>query len=455
MERRQPYYYPFAELGAMYIHTNYESFKANMTIGSFGNQTQALKTVANVLITGQEMREDRIESKMQDVFGKKMTIENFLKFYDVWDESLVEILTLIMKDPTSELEGKVEAIAKGGLTAILHEADEGKIKKIAEEIQLILDVVTRTANEYVKDGYINEVSALQLETQMRGHFKKLESKVGDGIIEKGLHSIFNNFKGSLTNYLQLILIAITEFEVGEGIKEAFQSDPSFSIEAVGGVSKPGADIKRTLGDLSYGFNIKSTSYETFEKHGIHIYSPKSLKNLFDHMEGLLGSNQALESFKYYIINVSRMSSSPLRGQGGNANIEAFPEGYELTRQMMRTYTTLFIGENDPSVPDSFRQADFLVLKDRIYRKSTILRNVLEKGAGEEGGAMSTLLKFTGGTPTPSGDWEAFDIRKVNLMMWTKGRYDVVRSRGFMRSAVQSVLSRGVEIKLNLLQAGKK
>ena len=453
MQYREPRFYPFDQLGAMYIHTSYESFFSNVGVGSFGDQTASLKGAAYSILGQQEERENLIEKKMQEVFGESATIENFIAFYKNWDVSLVKTMKLIMEDPSS-LDNKVNIISLGGLTAIERESDPVKVRQIADEIQLLMDALIKTGNEYVYKGYIDETSAYKLRGRMESHFRSLESQIGKGIVEKGLRGILNNFRGALKEYLELILIGATESVIGDVIIDTFRQDPSFTIEAVGGESKPGADIKRTLGDFSYGFNIKATAYETFEKHGLHLYRPTDLNNLFNHMESFLGKNKSMEAFKYYIINTSRMSSFPLRGQTGSANITAIPEGQALVQQIMRTYTALFIGEDNPEIPESFRQADFLVLKDRIYRKSTILRNVMEKGEGEGAGAMSTLLKFTSPTSSPSDGWDRFDKRKVQLMQWTEGRYDVVKSRGFMRSALDAVLSRTVEIKLNLLKLGK-
>jgi hypothetical protein len=68
-------WYPYSQLGEMYVHTNYESFYTN--VASFGMGSVPL--VKN-LIALQKQRENEISALFSEVFGKGITIDVLVQF---------------------------------------------------------------------------------------------------------------------------------------------------------------------------------------------------------------------------------------------------------------------------------------------------------------------------------------------------------------------------------------
>jgi len=441
---RSPTSYPFEQLGAMYVHTSYTSFYSNVV--SFGEHTSTMESLAHSLIKTQEDREERISQMMVAAFG--VTIDQYVQwhkdFFRHYEEAVKQTILTPGKTNIQILKSAPSTSGKGSINITSITQAVGKDIQLAFELmQQRVNEVVLGLNQLLDKGYGNKTNIEEHIKILQDHLANVKGKATNEegeFVNKLVHADLTYLLGKLEEGLVPIVKAGILGDTKDGFK--------FALELVGGVNKPGADTMASfkyLADVfSYGINVKKTRVETFKDTGVYLYSPTSVSNLIDHMVGFLGHTPAIEAFKYYLINSSRTSGRALRHGEGKTGLGAVEEGQNLIHKILQTYTTLFIGEQDsrPGLSEEFRQADFLVLGDAIFKKSDVLKQVL--GGEKYTKGMSVLLDFTSNT---SVDWEAFDNRKVELMNQYKGKYDVVGKHPFMKSPVEAMLARGVRIKL--------
>ncbi len=447
-------WYPLESLGAMYVHTNYNSFLSNA--GSFGAIDSS---IVNDYIKSQGEREEKIDTMLKEVFGNHANIDEFMELIKNWQNDYKDSLEKVYIDDVEFLKSKTGNMPwsqdtksnRVNITSIAHGIKKEHVDMYFELLLDNIEAVEKLTEKMVEQGVGNkEIIA--------SHIKDLKTRVGNmqDIKAKGNNvslQRINSFKGILKEAVDYCVLSAIHNAMIDGFSEKQLGD-FFNLELVGARGSPGADIVAELKDglnvFKYGFNIKSSSQETFKgEKGISLYEATSIENFINHLNSFKPLKE-LESLKYYLINISRMSSSSLTGGEGKAGtIQDIQGGYELLRSVVNTYATLFIGENTSDMEEhEIRQADFLVLKEAVYKKSEIMKNILQNEDVED--PMSILFQFDSKAQSPSQGWDHFDNRKRQLM-WHYNDYSVVARHPFMVSPVSSILQRAIKIRLKLLK----
>lgn len=443
-------FYPYDELGPMYVHTNYNSFLHGMSIGSFADRETEISGEMQHIIAFQENREKKITKHLQDVFGEEVTIEEILHRYNEWFGQYADVN---LKNAYLYEDVKLKK-TKGGVTAIAHSDQD--VKKSFNELKQATSNITKAMNKLIKKGYVDEDSSVILKKELDKHLNEFKSKIQDwedggkeGSIGKILYGSVMNFKGKLKEYLELALHASAIDAITEGMISASEKT-GFKVIAVGGTRKPGADVQAVIDSdgrvLSYGLNIKSTSKETFKKHGIHLYSPQTLHNLVDHLSSFMTQDSVLAAFKYYLVNISRMMGKPMTDQQGKGGIANTEQGRKLVQSVLKAYAPVFIGEDSPRVPEEFRQADFLITKDMILKKSDILRGLSKGEKTDFSFSIALEISYNKGY-----NWSRFDTAKRLVMRAHEGDYDaMLSSTGFVQRAFDAMMQQSATVRLKLL-----
>lgn len=449
--------YPIDSLGGMYVHTNYKHF-AN-TVGSFGGYSGDLLNEAHKRITDQLQRETELEKSLQEAFGSEFTLDTFLKEISKTSQKIRNSIidkAVKEKSKTAGLSPEeVNALSNFNITSILHSQKNLEVNK--EVLQNMINELQDRVNTMGAEGYINLQSFSSEMSKMNTQFNSLINKIdqkSEKIAQDNVWQAFGGTMGNLKGSYEEVFKGLTILETFKTIHGGLRGlkKHGFEVVGVGAGGSPGADIKVKFDNYHFGINIKSTSYETFKQHHVTLFSPKTLNNLINHIEDFAGSSNIIEAFKYYLINISRMRFSEMTDQGSQkGGLSAIPEGRELVRNVLRTYTTLFIGEQGgraSELPTDFREADFLFLRDKGYRKSEILQRVFQENLGVEGaGGMSSLLEIKYQDTYDS--WDAFDIIKVHSMINSGGSYEGVVGMPFVVKAAESILKQQAWIKLTM------
>jgi len=444
-------WYPYDQLGPRYVHTNYNSFMYGMSMGSFGDHTALMDIALADAITRQRDRETEIENLFKEIIGEGFTFEEFGEQYE---EVVTKYAYNTLADNYVTAKGlKPRKDKHGSITSLAFST-----KHLNENFKLlenVTDAVTELLQEFTKKGYIEADGVAAIRQRLHGHLNSISGKIKDwkdggkkGDLPSMLYGTVMNFKGAIKEYIEPILHNATLDEITNGLITAGQMK-GFKVEAVGGPGKPGADAKALIEtggkSLSYGLNIKSASRDTFKKHGVGLYRTDRLINLIEHMQRYAESYEPINAFTYYLINVSRMMGRRMTAQQGPGGLKATSEGRTLVHSIIKAYAPLFIGEDDPQIPEEFRRADFLVLQNMFIRKSVILEE-LSKGRG-----FSIALEIT---YDKTYDWHKFDYAKRMHMREADGDYHFVASRYFVDRGVEAMLNQAATIKLKMLAGFK-
>ena len=425
-------YYKFDDFKRVYVHTNYRSFASNK--GSFGGYAAPLEAMAHRAIQWQEAREAVINKLLSEALGMPSgDLQYIMDFITDWfGEYEGSLKDAWMVPEMGEKYGKI--------TRMLGAKD---MEKEAKNIQKVFDKITKGMGDLVQDGGFNKEGVQQVINNLKAITEGLNIPIKGSGLEQVVRGSVLNLKG-----------LVYEFVMGQVIHAALASitrdSKNFQVKHVAGSSR-GADIAVELENMTFGFNIKSTALKTFEEHGLYLFHG-TVESIANVMAEFTGSSDAIEAFKYYIVNISRMKAKSLTGQEGGGSLKQFEEGYQLMRSLLKTYATVFIGEDSPELPQEYRQADVFILHGRVFLKSQILKHIVETKD------ISALLQI--GYTDGGQDWSEFDNLKRSIMFDTLGKYDAVSSKYGMSaldlgsSAAKGFLNQSAVIKLKLLAGAK-
>jgi post-segregation antitoxin (ccd killing protein) len=430
LEYREPRFYPFDSLGGMYVHTSYASFASN--IGSFGNYGFEMSALMEATIAKQIAREKQITSILQEIFGEQASLKQFAE----WFRSPDGYFERYKKQVYNTFIEEQETLPKFGLVWSRAQYDKPKIG--AKKLEVLLNKVMQSLEQVAPDGYINLEQLKAAKTHILKGITSLSQQPGDTsqqIIARQVQSI----KGFIWE-MYLARVAIAALKV-MGANKNF----TVLLQGTGNV----ADIAVDLGNTTLGINVKSASTSTFAgKHGITLFSNSTINGIVKAMAAYANSD-TLEAFKYYLINISRMKTHPLSGVSAQG-IGHSQAGLNLIKSTLTAYATIFIGEGSNLANtdnNQIKQADVLFTADRVYLKSELLRE-LASGNNPDVGNLETFLRIS---YSSANDWEQFDIIKRRVMEFEKGDYSSAMKRGYMTSAVNSLLAQTASVKLRLLK----
>ena len=431
MEYREPRFYPFYDLGGMYVHTNYDSFKHNL--GSFGDHfSSEIDELANRILHKQRGREEEIGRQLQELYGNDLSLKAILQFFvkprGLFDRMKEAYITAID-------EAETDFVIKFTHWAYA-QFDIGK--DAAHRMESLLNPMMDSLNQINVAGYINKESLEKAKSSIESSIGNLRLKDKD-TEQNSIAKTVRSIKGFIWEvYMARFMI--------EALK-SIDNIEDFEVILLGRGRV--ADLKIDFKSFSIGINIKSASTNTFQgDYGITLFSQSTLKNISSMMEKHY-KTMAVEAFKYYVINISRMKASPLSGVSA-AGLGHSQEGLKLIKSILGTYATIFIGEQETfegGEVNELKQADILFTVDRVYLKSEILESLAsEKTEGMEN--MESFLKIT---YSSQGDWRQFDQIKRRVMNYEKGDYKAAMNRTYMRTAVDSLLNQQASVKLRLLK----
>ena len=397
-------YYSFDSFKRVYVHTNYHSFESNR--GSFGGYGLALAALADETIRKQEEREAAINQALSEITGIG-DLQGIVDFINNWFKDYEKpIEEQVWVKGMGEKYGKIMSVA--------HAAEN--LEKEAQEVQNIFNKITEGMDGLIEKGGFNKdtinKSIANLKELTKGYKVPFE---GSGI-EAAVRGSVLNLKGHVYEFVMLKVLAATNAYIAAGSQG--------QIKYVGGEKgkggQRGADIMMQIGNVSFGFSIKSTrqteKQQTFSTYGAYIFHG-SIESVAAAMGAYTGHWDAIQAFKYYLVNISRMRAKSLTGQKSQASIRTISEGYNLVKGLLRAYSTIFIGENDPAVPEEYRQVDIFVLHGLVYLKSDLLKHLIEERD------IDAFLKI--GYSKGDKNWDEFDSLKRNIMFDTLGSKQVV------------------------------
>ena len=437
-EARNTKWYPYDQLGPMYVHTNYHSFYSNISMGSFGDHGDMLKAQLEVALTMQEERENKIDEYMKQTFGKGL--DDFVEFIKTWFKDYKNHTKEAYIDP--DIRGQLKY---GVAVSALYTPD---LKQGLALVQETVDSVHNMLQQAADKGYINLENFETLTEAINDSLADVESKINNLVsVPQDEDRPVNVLRGAIFNLKGLIWEAFISAVVSRFFKEVNDRE-GFELIATGAMAGAKADALQRLGETSLPISIKSTRKQVFQDYGIYVHHG-TLKSILDIIESYsAAAAPAVSDAKYYLINVSRMLAHDLKAQAGQkGGISHLPKGRKLISDLMSTYMTVFIGgtnfPDDGQISEDVKQADILITQDQAFRKSFIIRGLL---AGED---FAAYLKPN--YSHASGDhWSRFDAWKRGILKGNRGNYADNELLSFVRPQAERVLAQQASVKLRLL-----
>jgi len=426
-------WYDVKNYGGMYVHTNYESFKSNF--GSFGEHTGELVWQAQHFLQEQLEREELLNVELADLFNiideDIQVTDGFEAFLDWFSTGPDAYFNRVAKQTyETEIEPGMLPVVKFGKWS---EAEH--VQTVEESVNLLENMYISIVNAIEQ---VSETGTLSYES-----FVKAKSRIESELRNYSAKEDTNTIRGHVRSIKGLLYELYVYRFIFAALKATAQKNENLDIILQG--SGNVADIAVNLTSISLGVNIKSASLKTFAGNfGVTLFSG-TIGSIVEKMKSTYGL-QALDLFKYYLINLSRMRAAPLTGQGGNPNIRHSAEGFQLVKDVLMTYATVFIGSDSHQPEDidqNLKQADVLILAERIYKKSEILIELLQTGDIE-----SFLMISYGATH----DWDSFDRLKRQKMRAAKGDYGAVVGSPFLQSPYSALANQPATVRLRLLNA---
>ena len=435
-QARNTQWYPYEQLGPMYVHTNYHSFKSN--IGTFGNHEAMLQAQLEDALRTQEERENKIDEIMRQTFGQGL--DNFINFIKNWFETYRKQTREAWV--SDEIKGRMKY--GGSITALYSPNLQQGLAITQQTVDSIVDILERTTEA----GYINMENFESLIQELDNILKNIESQIGSRVGSAKEAGIENALRGSIFALKGMVWEGFISAVIASFFKE-IDTAKDFNLISTGTMAGAKADDLIQFGNkANLGISIKSTRKQVFKEHGIYVHhgTLKSILELIENFSPL--ASPAVRDAKYYLINVSRMLAHPMTGQGGGGGgIAHFPEGRQLISSLMSTYMTVFIGGthfgDEGGVSEAVKQADILITQDQAFRKSDIIRGLV---AGED---FAAYLK-PNYSHKSSSHWEGFDKMKRGNLKVHKGNYGNNELLSRVRPEAERLLAQSASIRLRLL-----
>jgi hypothetical protein len=434
-ENRNTQWYPYDQLGPMYVHTNYQSFKSN--IGSFGDHGTMLHHQLEIALKQQEERENKIDAIMKETFGRGL--DDFINFIKSWFETYREQTREAWI--SDEIKGRMKY--GGSITALYSPNLQEGLAITQQTVDSIVDVLEKVTEA----GYINMENFESIIQELDNILKNIESQIGSRVGSAKEAGIENALRGSIFALKGMVWEGFISAVIASFFKE-IDAAKGFTLVSTGTMAGAKADDLIQFGNkANLGISIKSTRRQVFKEHGIYVHhgTLKSILELIENFSPLASS--AVRDAKYYLINVSRMLAHPMTAQSGSGGIAQLPEGKRLISDLMSTYMTVFIGgthsPDQGGVSEAVKQADILITQDQAIRKSRIIRGLLN---GED---FAGYLK-PNYSHKSSGYWESFDqIKRGNLKV-NRGNYGNNDLLSIVRPEAERLLAQSASIRLRLL-----
>lgn len=433
-------------IGGEYIHTNIYHF--HRSLGSFADPRTYFKSILAETIAKQEGREEIIDKQFKDA-GMRGGIDEFLqdlrniqniinnvwkigevtraaylpKDFDTWDASAFKTQAGILRDYLNKMSTFHDnAMQLGGYKA----EDVDSFMPGYRQLKSELDKIVKGFEAGDVKGGSN------LQQQLSGIVNRFKGLGFEGVMGSAIAGILAGFKHLEDKNVSVELTGMVQRSDGRQVK----------VDALPKIED---------WEIGIGISFKATREKTLQSRWgatLHSGTVGSIAKIIQDTQ--MGPALLGDQFKYFLINLSRMRDyAQAYGQEvrGPSKITDYPEYYRFTQEIARTYATFFIGEElpgraDVELPQLFN-VDILILGDRIYKKSELLKEI-------DSGEMDARFKIKQYLPQPQAYWDQFDITKRLTMAEVSGEYSEVFSRPFMAEAVKKLLPQKVAITLHAI-----